>query len=390
MRGLASLRHRLGDDDGSLPFALIGIILVAGLCAALFTITIATQRSVREDRQFHQALTGSDAGVQQALTQISELPDATTTSLSGSASLEGVTFDWEATRNGNMWEVTSTGVDDGQTRIVEAEIERYGTFLVGAFADMAFTMRGDNGADSYNSGTGETGTGIGSVGSNGAVTMNGNAFADQILLYGDATCTGNGCDSGQLIGEDTRFDIEAVEADIAQTIVDTCGGSLETYTASTYGPLVAGQTYCFSSMNVDEDVVLQDSSDGTAPSLDNPVTILLEGNFDMANDTSLNCPSCDGTGNSTPAATALQIYGTGTEFRIGNHSELAAAIAMPSAACQGSPSNAQAEIYGAMICDDLSNQGGWNFHYDELLQEVDSGYWDITDWREEFQGTTSF
>lgn len=381
--------RRSSDEQGSMPFALIGIILVAGLVAALFSVTLSTQESVRADRQFHRSLTGSDAGVQQALTHISELPDASTTSLSGTATIDDVEFAWTADRNGNRWEVKSTGNDGGEARTVEATIERYGTFLVGAFADIAFTMRGANGADSYNSATGATDTGEGSVGSNGEMTMNGNAFADRILLYGDATCDGAGCDSGEISGQDTRFDIDAIEASIAQMIDDTCGGVFESYRASTYGPLVAGETYCFSGMIVDQDTELANSTDGTPPSLQNPVTILLPGSFEMANHTSLNCPSC-GSATDTPDSGSLQIYGTGTEFKLGNHTEIAAAIAMPAAACQGSPSNAQAHIYGSMLCDDLDNQGGWDFHYDQNLENVDTGFWDITAWREELAGESSF
>ena len=381
--------RRLQDERGSMPFALIGIILIGGLVTALFSITIATQHSVRSDRQFHRSLTGSDAGVQQALTQISELPDASTTSLTGTATVDDVEFTWTAVRNGNTWEVTSVGSAGEQSRTVEAVIERSSAFLVGAFADIAFTMRGSNGADSYNASTGATGTGAGSIGSNGEITMNGNAFADVILLYGDATCDGNGCDSGEISGQDTRFDIEAIEATIADLIDSTCTGGFENYRASTYGPLVAGETYCFSGMVVDQDTELQPSGDGTPPSLENPVTVLLAGNYDQSNHTSMNCPSC-GSASDTPTSGSLQIYGTGTDLTIGNHSNLAAAVAMPAAACQGSPSNAQAHIYGSMVCDDLDNQGGWNFHYDQNLEQVDTGFWDVAAWREEMQGETSF
>ena len=43
-----------------------------------------------------------------------------------------------------------------------------------------------------------------------------------------------------------------------------------------------------------------------------------------------------------------------------------------------------------MICDDLSNQGGWDFHFDDHLLNLANGLWDIAAWREEVGGTTSF
>lgn len=388
------------DESGSLPFAMIGIILVAGLCAALFSITIATQRSVRSDRHFHRALTGADAGVQQALTYISELPSAATTTLANTGALDDVSFEWEARRNGNQWEVTSTGTAGDQTRRIEATIEREGAFLVGAFADLAFTMRGANGVDSYSSATGATDTGVGSIGSNGEITMNGNAFADQILLYGDATCTGNGCSTGEIIGQDTRFNIEAIERDIVARMEDACAEEgFRSYVASEGRPLQAGETYCFDSMYVDVDVELVAGPDGSDPSLSNPVTIFLNGNFLQGKHVSLNCAGCeDDPEAATPDAGSLQIYGRGERFEVGNQSELAAAVSMPSAACQGygsndngnGGSNAQALIYGAMVCDDLDNQGGWEFHYDENLEHVETGFWDVAVWREETAEGTSF
>lgn len=388
------MKRRWADEKGSLPFTMLAVIGVGGMVGALFSITIATQQSVRDDRAFQTSIQSSDAGVQQALTQISELTSSATTTLSGTSTLGGSDFTWTANRNGNTWEVQSTGTSGAGgpnpvSRNIEATISRSGTFLVGAFADVAFTMRGSNGADSYNSATGSAGTGQGSIGSNGAITLNGNAFADQILLYGDAaSCSGNGCSTGDIIGNDTRFDIDAIATDIQNQMDAVCTSGFVPYVASSFGTLQGGQTYCFSSMNVNQDVVLAAGPTGAA-SLNNPVTIYLSGNYDMSNGTRLNCSGC-ANATSTPDAGALQIYSTGSQIAIGNHTYIAGAIAAPNASCQGSPSNAQANIYGAMVCNDLSNQGGWGFHYDQSLESVDTGYWDIAEWREELDGQTSF
>lgn len=381
-------RHRpprpdLRSDEGSLLFALLGVLVVTGIATSLFAVTRNLQDQTRSGRDHQVAITGADAGVHHALTTISLLQDPTVTALQDTSTVGDVDFSWTAERAGAGWQVRARATKGGRERVVEAVVERSSRFVIGAFADVAFTMRGGNGVDSYNSSTSATDTGNGSVGTNGALEMNGNAHADRIHLFGpNATCTKSGCDSGQLVGVNEPLDVDAMTAAIQAEMDAACGGNHSGWLASAGGPLVGGTTYCFSDMTVDADVVLQGASSA------NPVTIYLSGDFDMANHVRLNCAGC-GAG-STPDAAGLQVYGTGTSFRLGNHAWLAAAIAVPNASCQGSPSNAQAEVFGAMVCDDLSNQGGWNFHFDDSLLDLGNGQWDVTAWREEVGGTTSF
>jgi hypothetical protein len=68
---------------------------------------------------------------------------------------------------------------------------------------------------------------------------------------------------------------------------------------------------------------------------------------------------------------------------IGNNTKVAAAIYAPRSDCSGNPSNAQGEIYGSIICRTIDNNGGWQFNYDDDLQWIGSGAFEMTNYREE-------
>jgi hypothetical protein len=38
-------------------------------------------------------------------------------------------------------------------------------------------------------------------------------------------------------------------------------------------------------------------------------------------------------------------------------------------------SNAATDFYGSLICDSISNVGGWTFHYDTRLGTIGDGKW---------------
>ena len=88
-----------------------------------------------------------------------------------------------------------------------------------------------------------------------------------------------------------------------------------------------------------------------------------------------------GDGASRPDASRLWIFTNG-DVTFGNHSAFAGVMWAPAADCDG---DAQAEIFGSLICGELPhNLGGWKFHYDEALANVSSGEFFASSWREEF------
>jgi hypothetical protein len=75
---------------------------------------------------------------------------------------------------------------------------------------------------------------------------------------------------------------------------------------------------------------------------------------------------------------------TGAAFSTRQQSFIAAGIYAPRGACGATSSSAaQVNIYGSLLCDSLSNVGGWAFHYDEAIMKVaGTGEYSVTAWDE--------
>jgi len=378
---------------GSLPLTLLAVIMVTGLVLTLVATVIAGQRRQQVNRSYHEAITGAEAAVNQAVTFIGSLdgddPRLTLTSAdlpadAGDQLVVGrADFVWEARRLGPLaWVIRGTGSVNDVDRTLEVLASRDSTFYLAAFADIGFRMRGANDARSYTAAAVDTGNGA--IGSNGTLDLVGNAYADAIYLMGpSATCDTNACDDDRMIGFPDPYDMEELERLIKQEMDAACEpGDFVPYTG---GVLNGGTDYCFSSILTGnhQDVVLSHASSA------NPVRLFVTGNIEFGRHGEVNCGSgCSAS--QAPDAGALQVYSTGGNVRIGNQAAVAAAIGAPNATCAGNPSNAGAQIYGSIVCNDLSNQGGWDFWFDERLLNLGGGFFQIQVINEELTGTTSF
>lgn len=398
-------------QEGSLTLALLASMVVGGLVLTLVATTITGTRSVRNDRQFQTAINGADAAMQQAVTYISQLPDGEPPASACTAGAPGAgcvvtldslgfddqlgelsTFDWTATQvNESRWELRGTGLVGNVQRVVEAQIGKEAFFTIGAFGDKGLNAGGSNWVKSFD-GVSPGYTGRGSVGSNGEIRLVGNARADIAALFGPATCVPNtnGCDPDNISFTNFPdvFDIDAVYEAIEDYKAAMCAGSnLGTLTAKDT-VWQGGEVYCYTSIMVPKDATIT----LTGADTEDPVVVFVDELMQFGNSAQVNCspPTCLENGTSKPETAALQIYSTGSEVSLGNHSQYAFAVAAPKADCKGNPSNAQATIYGSMLCGDLTNQGGWNFVFDERLANLSVGAWQVTDWREEHEGTSSF
>jgi hypothetical protein len=385
-----------GREEGSLIVALLASIIVGGLVITLVTTTTTGQRKVRHDRDFQLAINGADAGVNQALTVIGQLPPGSATTTLDSAGLPvaatttvgDVDFEWTAQKDTIIsWRIRGVGERNGVERTVEALAMRDPIFFIAAFADIGIGMKGGNKVLSYSATAVDTGNGA--VGSNGQVKSigAGSSYVDLIMLMGaGATCEGNICTETPIVGFNSAFDLEAIADNIREAMDESCGGTFPAYDAKTGPTLQGGTTYCFSSVTVpSQGGIPMAGNTGT-----NPVVILMTGDYKSGNQSSVNCPVEGCSMANKPDARSLQIYSTGSLVAVGNQSEFAGALAAPYASCVGNPSAAQADIYGALICNDLSNQGGWDFYFDDRLLNLGNGEYDIVEWREEVGGTTSF
>lgn len=209
------------DERGSLPLALLAVIIVAGLASVLIARVVVGERTVRFDNTYTRELHTADAGVAEALFHISEDVEAAGTPISSmalgdsrtiSATVDAQEYDVEIKREGiREWRITSVARPAGAVagteaeRTIVAEIVEEPLFFPGAFGDDIVALNGTSSfVDSYHStdpdpysaspttcntapekcawgwphdpafSTGATfGTGNGSIGTNGVLDLSG-------------------------------------------------------------------------------------------------------------------------------------------------------------------------------------------------------------------------
>ncbi|HVM19224.1 MAG TPA: hypothetical protein VM307_04620 [Egibacteraceae bacterium] len=392
---VSRLHRRAGDESGSIVIAMLAVIVASGLMVAVSTYAFQGHRMVSFDRDHVRAVQGADAAVHEVLYRLvlpNGDPNKITSNLAMPATwtaLGDSQYRYSVTSLGNaQWRVEAEGRLNGRVRRVRANLGQNRPFVTAAFADDHLTLRGANSANSYSSVS--WGTGEGRVGSNGTVTLNGNATVDGVDLHDyEANSTnrcsnpsGTYCSTATTHGPEKDLSSDGALGFVTDGVNSTapCPGSPTVWRASA-GPLLAGGTYCFSRVNFDTNV----NFTGTST---NPTIIYLTGEpgqptVAVSNKVRVNCPDCSGTGGPRPEASRLQIFTAAPQdVRIGNNTHFAGIIYAPRATCKGNPSNAQAQFYGSLVCSVITNQGGWGFHFDQRLSEVGAGGYDIIRWSE--------
>jgi len=448
---LSSQAFAARGERGSVPLALLVAIIVAGLVVVVMARTLAETRATGFDRDFHFALHGAEAGVNEALFELNNdiLPEEGGT---GVGEVDGVAYEWTATPGSDGgWTLRSTGSLGDVEREVEVTLESRSLFDAAAFAEVEIGFAGANGADSYNSQTGEPtdcnwtsdhtknngnnpesicSTGRGSIGSNGRIDLSGgNAYADAVLVYdwennpdqpGSPRCTSGGsedfCDEPyrRNIGQSLDY---GDEQERVEDLTEGCPESSATWQASDYASgggnhahavLEKGHltehpdedgAYCVNDLTFDRDTVLHGDI-----TVEDPLRIYVRGSVTIGRQgpsVDVNCVTCGGDGagslgayapthESMPEARRLQIYAVGAGqdddvVKVHNQTRFGGAIFAPNGSCgrPGQGSNAQSQIYGSLLCLDLRNVGGWKFHYDEDLVNVDGGgSYEVARWNE--------
>ena len=414
------MRQQLSSDRGSIPAVLLTSIIVAGLVVVLVAAVLVNQRASRFDRSYTTVLQESDEYAQQAahhlirgtwdpdrddpVGQTYQISDATTCPAVADGDVCMTATKISALR----WEIEAsaaagTQANDVATRTVSLDVVDNPRFFLAAFADTSMQLRGSNAAASFGDGAWDTGNGI--VGTNGDIRLNGNSTeVDGVQLhnwdnYPDLNrCQhpgGNDCDDVKAMPEaiepsarfgprlevgGTRLETDFIDEKIAECEADA-GGTLPSYISSTGGSIITASTFpdCVENLTFNTDV--------TIDPLSGPIEVYVRGQFSVANHVSVNCPpvvGCDVDNPlSNPDSTRLLIFSQGGDVTIGNHTEIVAGIYAPRSDCSGNPSNAQGQIFGSMICDTIGNNGGWEFHYDDKLEQVGSGVYATEDYREE-------
>lgn len=437
----AAARIRLGRERGSIPMALLVVIIMAGLTTALFTRVQAEQRSTRLDNEFTTVLHAAEAGVADAAYEINNnlvVGD----SASGSGTADGYTYQWTAVRDGDeRWTVTSTGAGPNEVdRTVVAELTDDPLFGLALATHLGVNFQGGNTADSYNSATQTRCSGrpsplvstpdcYGIVASNGDIDMGSSGpdtnYADRVHVHDWANPDNNGpdrcgpstsiyCDEEHdpqhRLNIDAPLDIRG-EVELVEELLDDCAGSFPNWAASDHitgtgdpaaatlnpaNPLshpAVGEFYCFGEMLFDAKTELLSSV-----TADDGLVLVVRDRIKVEGHVEVNCNGCSSgfpASPNMPAARRLQILtlaedvpGNGNNVlaavQIRQHAKLGAAVYAPNASCGNQQSNAQVEIYGSLICKTVLNQGGWKFHFDEsLLDGLSTGEFFVRRWREE-------
>jgi hypothetical protein len=401
---MTTMRRFQDSEDGSLPMVLLAAIVVGGLVAVLFADVSMGQRTARHDRDFNQSIQVADAGLQHAFTELATVdPDDTSLpSIGGelvrSGTIEDGDWEWTAKRVGRTrWQVRSLGSFGGTTRVLEATIGPRQLFALAAFADLKLELRGANEADSYNGTT--WGTGNGAVGSNNEIVLRGNATVDWVMRYANATYSEKGI---VVNGVESSDDPAYLPPLGAEAYAD--GGVCHEVDPIAYTgqfKLIQGKTYCFTNVSFPAgNHLLVTEAESTDPTVspvaidpDGPTKIYIapSGNLSLGGQgntgcTGAACVNIDPVDH--PEATRLEIYLASGEVLANNHTKIAAGIYAPNSNCSGP--NAQGDVYGSIVCRTLDSKGGWQFHYDDRFNDVETEDFEIAGWREESLGTTSF
>ena len=376
--------RRPRGDDGSMMLAMVITFMAVALIGMLLMTTMVGQEKSRQNQRYMTAVQGADAGVQQALVEISKLsPTATDTTVSGTTSIGGVNYTWQATRPAGSlsWSVSSSGtsanpVDGSTTRTVTAEIQQGSLFPLAAFGDERIAFNGNNGAVSYPV------LGQGIVGSNGVLELKNNTVADGVMIFDWASdpdwdrCQNGPCSNAATrTSVDERLDIDTAlqSGGFIKNQIDVCkastpGGTLPAFVGTTIA--ARAEPYCFSSFHADTQNFTV-TGNGVA-------RIFVEGDVTLGNKnhSQVNYTSAQ------PDSIKLQIYTMGEDVGMYNQSNMAVALYAPNATCSGVTSNAGSDFYGSMICNVIDNVGGWTFHYDTRLGGIGNGRFNITEYNE--------
>lgn len=406
MRAEVTKRTRFAEESGSMVIALMASIVAAGLMVVITSYALSGHRTVRFDRNRNTVIQTADAGINQVLFMLQSGQSVPTTgSFSAWQPVSGPNgaactslaqdncFRWRAepwpNASGTDVKITSEGTLNGVTRRVQAVLNRPQPFRYGVFADNRLTFNGGNSVNSYNATT--WGTGVGELGSNGIVRLNGaNVTADGVDIHNmdlapTDRCIQNGNSLCTTVREDFAPAVDLTSPDALAFIANglaACTTNLGVWRGT--APLNGG-VYCAERIEIAEkaNVVVN-----ATPA--NPAIIYLTGpptatahTVSVGRGALVNCPTLSNGLCTTREAQRLQIFtASALDVRIGNHSHFVGTIYAPRASCRGNPSNAQAHFYGSLVCRTVTNQGGWNFHYDQRLSTTSVGDHRVTRWSE--------
>jgi hypothetical protein len=384
---------------------MLAILIIGSLVTVLVGTVVAGQRQTRFDQGFEQSLHVAETGLDRMIYLIESAQRTDDFSVPETA-VAGGHYSGAAERTGRDWEVTATGTaPDGTSRTVTITITTESVFRLAAYGRTLLELRGSNSADSYRSGTFAE-SGLFSLLAGGSSICYGLDPANPFNpAHSDATAmcspTGNGVVAtngelyllGQVIDDVDRAEIHYGRENVADPLPGAtgfCGGVTETCASpklayfrepielepdpvvppaelinqgSFTGTTLPAGPQLYTNVTLRTDTVVE----GTA---DNPSIVYLTGTLTVPNGAVVNFLNVAGISVPKPSP-GLLIFsaGIGPALRFGNHASFSGAVYAPRATFSG---GAAGNIYGSMVTGSISTQGGWNFHYDDALGDVET------------------
>jgi hypothetical protein len=392
------------SERGSLPIAMLAIMIVGSLVTILVGTVVAGQRQTGFDQGFEQSLAVAETGLERMRALIVSRQRNDDFSLP-EASRPGGRYSGVADRQGRKWQLTATGTAaNGTSRTVTLTITIESLFGVAAFGRTQFVLRGANSADSYRSGTSNqslfsvlaggssiclgafaadpfnsahsaqtrmcTATGKGAVATNGELYLLGGVIdgVDRAEIHYAREKVANPLEGATGFCEGVpltcaspklRYFVDPIELEPDPVIPPHDLTNQGSFTGTT---LPAGPQL-YTNVTLDTSTVVQ----GTPQ---NPTIVYLTGTLTVPNGAVVNFESVGGNWVPKPSP-GLLIFsaGVGPALRFGNHASFSGAVYAPRAAFSG---GAAGNIYGSIVTGSISTQGSWNFHYDEALGDVET------------------
>ena len=379
------------SERGSLPIVMLAILITASLATVLVGTMFVGQTQTRFDQSFEQSLQIAETGLDRMAFLVESKQRTDDFSVPETAVPAGGRYSGEAVRTGRDWRLTATGTAaDGTSRTVGLTIRMVSVFGVAAFGRTEMGLRGSNSADSFRSGA------FNEVGGFTRIVGGSTICGLEMCMQ-----TGKGVVAtneelflrGQVIDEVDRVEIHYAREEVENPlpgatgycagVSEVCASSKLFYYAdpieldpdpvvppadlvnrgSFTGSVLPAGRQLSTNMTLDTNTVVQ----GTP---DNPSVIYLTGTLTIPNHATVNFETVGGVLQPKPAP-GLLIFsaGVGPALSFGNHAAFAGAVYAPRATFSG---GAQGNVYGSMVTGSVSTQGGWAFHYDEALGDVET------------------
>ncbi len=397
----------LRSERGSLPVAMLAVLVVGSLVTVLVGTVVVGERQTRFDQGFEQSLQVAETGLERMIHLVASGQRTDDFSLADTA-VAGGRYQGVADRNRRDWYLEATGTaPDGTSRTVSVTVAVESLFGVAAYGRTQVGLRGDNTADSYKSGTFDDLGAFTLLGDGSNICRSDGTTADPFATADSSgtrmcTPTGNGVVAtneelfllGGVIAGVDRAEVHYARdptkvADPLPGATGFCGGVTETCTSPKLAyfrepielepdPLVppadlanqgsfAGTSLpagrqLYTNVTLDTNTVIE----GTP---ENPTVVYLTGTLTIPNQAVVNFrQTLDGRWVPKPSPGLLVFSaGVGPALRFGNHASFSGAVYAPRATFSG---GAAGNIYGSMVTGSISTQGSWNFHYDDALGDV--------------------